>query len=314
MPVFRLGLVGAGRMGLTHLRALERSRKVKVVAIAEAAPDARSRLPLPAGRIFPDCAAMLDAGGLDGVLVAVPTPAHVATVREIAAAGLPILCEKPCGLNVAEARAAAAAADAAGVRLQVAYWRRFVPALRRLRERIAAGALGDIYLVACHQWDETPPSAAFRRSGGGAFLDMGVHEFDQMRWLSGQEPGHYRVARSAATFDAVVPEDPDAVQALCDLSGGATGLVSLGRRFPPGDACWVQVFGTLGFENCRFLWPPRGDAVLMAALRRQAEDFAAAVAGAASEGATGKDAIAALEAAEAAGAALRADPALAASA
>ena len=43
-----------------------------------------------------------------------------------------------------------------GVPLQVAYWRRFVPGLRRLHDRIAAGELGTIHLVTCYQWDEQP--------------------------------------------------------------------------------------------------------------------------------------------------------------
>ena len=71
--------------------------------------------------------------------------------------------------------------------LQVAYWRRFIPGLRRLHDRIAAGEFGVIHLVTCYQWDEQPPSAAFRAHSGGIAIDMGVHEFDQLRWLTGQD-------------------------------------------------------------------------------------------------------------------------------
>ncbi len=110
-----------------------------------------------------------------------------ALVRRVAAAGLPILCEKPCGTTAAQAAEAARATAAAGVPLQIAYWRRFVPALRRLRQRIAEGAFGGIYLAACYQWDERAPPASFRADSGGIFVDMGVHEFDQLRWLTGQD-------------------------------------------------------------------------------------------------------------------------------
>jgi myo-inositol 2-dehydrogenase/D-chiro-inositol 1-dehydrogenase len=81
---------------------------------------------------------------------------------EVAARGLPILCEKPCGLTVAQTNAAVATTQAAGLPFQVAYWRRYVPPLRALRERIAAGELGTIHLVACYQWDDRPPSDEFR--------------------------------------------------------------------------------------------------------------------------------------------------------
>lgn len=299
MARFRLGLIGAGRMGQTHLRALAGSERVEVVAVAESSEAIRSSLKLPAGvALHADVDSLLKAGGLDGVLVAVPSAHHVAMVARLAVAGLSILCEKPCGITAREARIASEIAAKENVLLQIAYWRRFVPALKRLKDKIAQGELGDLYFIACYQWDEMPPPASFRATGGGAFIDMGVHEFDQMRWLTGQELSRLRVATSRTVFDVPVAADPDSAQALCDLSRGSNGLISLGRRFPPGDACWVQVFGTKGFEECRFFWPPEGENVFLSALRLQAEGFADAVCGRPSEGASAQDAIAALAAAE----------------
>ncbi len=126
MPRFRLGLVGAGRMGRTHLRALAGSERVAVTAIAEMSAAARSAVGLrgaPGVTLHASPAEMLEAAVLDGVLIAAPTDQHGAIIAEIAARGLPILCEKPCGLRAAAARASARTAAAAGVPLQVAYWR-----------------------------------------------------------------------------------------------------------------------------------------------------------------------------------------------
>jgi myo-inositol 2-dehydrogenase/D-chiro-inositol 1-dehydrogenase len=81
------------------------------------------------------------------------------------------------------------------------------------------------------------------------------------------------------------------------LSGGSTAIVSLGRRFPLGDVCRVEIFGTRDAEDCRFLWPPDGESAFLNALQHQAEGFAAWVRGGASTGATADDAVAALEAA-----------------
>src|SRR6202008_4835876 len=107
---------------------------------------------------------------VDGFLVAVPTRLHVAVTRQLAAHGLPILCEKPCGLTVEETRAIASL----GGRVQVAYWRRFVPALRALRERMSAGDLGRVVFLAVAQLDQPPPPAAFRDpvSSCGIVVDM----------------------------------------------------------------------------------------------------------------------------------------------
>ncbi len=279
-------------MGRVHLRALSASDSVRVVAVAEPVETARAALRDAGVQLHADLHAMLRAGNLDGVLIAAPSTLHLALIRQLAAADLPILCEKPCGIAAEQAREGAAVAARHGVTLQVAYWRRFVPALQRLRARIASGELGALYCIACWQWDGEPPPAQFNTGSGGIFVDMGVHEFDQIRWLSGQE-----FVRLDAAIVAVTGV-PESAQALCTLSGGSTALVSLGRRFPLGDVCRVEVFGTHGADECRFLWPPAGEGVLLDALRRQAEAFAVQVRGGAAMGATAADAVAALAAAE----------------
>jgi len=184
------------------------------------------------------------------------------------------------------------------VPLQVAYWRRFVRSLKILKARIVAGELGGLYLAACYQWDEQPPPPSFRTRSGGIFMDMAVHEFDQIRWLTGQEIGTLHVVAARTLSAPPVPGDVESAQVLCALSDGATGLVSLGRRFPLGDVCKVEVFGTKTTEECRFLWPPSADQAFLEALRLQAESFVRWVGGADAEGASALDAVAALDAAE----------------
>jgi myo-inositol 2-dehydrogenase/D-chiro-inositol 1-dehydrogenase len=300
---FRLGLAGAGRMGRNHLQALAGSDQVRVTAIAEPAAATRSALPHTDAAVHADLDSMLDAGGLDGVLVCVPSDQHLETVRRLVAAGLPILCEKPVGVAPEEAREAARLTAAASLPLQVGFWRRFVPSLVGLRDRLASGGLGGVYLVACFQWDGRPPGAQFRAHSGGIFVDMGVHEFDQARWLTGQEFVSVTSVASGVASEPW-PGDPESAHALAELSGGTTALVSLGRRFPLGDVCKVEVFGTKDAEECRFLWPPTADETFFGALRLQAESFARHARGAPLEGAGGDDAAAALEAAHRASAQL----------
>jgi myo-inositol 2-dehydrogenase/D-chiro-inositol 1-dehydrogenase len=206
-----------------------------------------------------------------------------------------VLCEKPLGRTPEEAREAGRVAERTGVPLAVAYWRRFVPELARLRERIAAGELGEISLIGCWQWDAEPPPEAFRTASGGIGIDMGVHEVDQIAWLTGQ--GISRVTPMAAALGSApaVGGDPDSVAVLAALSGGGVGLVSLGRRFPHGDCCWVEVWGTRGHAREEFLWGERADAALDRALAAQADAFAERVRTGAVTGATAADAVAALE-------------------
>lgn len=286
---FRLGLVGAGRMGRTHLDALNGSRVI-VTGVVEPQPETRAVLSAAGTPSFATLEELLSAGSIDGALVAAPTDRHLELVRLITARGIPVLCEKPCGLTVDEAARCAIAASNAGLVLQVAYWRRFVPELVRLRQQILDGELGDILAVNCYQWDMAPPDAQFRDSSGGIFVDMGVHEFDQVRWLTGQEFVTVKVAGSRVGGST---GDPDCGQIVAELDGGATAVVSLGRWHPAGDSCKVEVFGTKGTVSSWFL-PPGGDAAFRHALRLQAEDFARSVLAGGGDGATAGDAIAAL--------------------
>jgi myo-inositol 2-dehydrogenase / D-chiro-inositol 1-dehydrogenase len=286
-----LALVGAGRMGSAHLRALGE----QITAVVEPAD-----VEVPVPRRYRAIDELLRDGEVDGAIVAVPSRLHVPVVRELIGAGVPVLCEKPCGLTSDGARALAAEAATAGVPLQVGYWRRFVPELQELRKELAAGALGVVELVHCAQWDERPPPAAFRdpESSGGIVVDMGVHELDQLRWLTGQEIAAVRGVASTVTFDPPVEGDPESVALALELSGGAIALVSLLRRHPPGDLCRVEVVATHGARRIDFLSPADGEAPFLTALREQARDFVAAIEGEPSQGATAEDAARALEAAE----------------
>jgi len=301
VPALRLGLAGAGRMGRNHLRAISASSDVAITAIAEPSEATRGLVTGTSAKLYSDLDAMLDSAGIDAVLVCVPSDLHLSTVRRLVDAGMPALCEKPVGVTAAESREAAALVGAAGLPFQVGFWRRFVPSLQALKRRIASGEMGGIYAIANFQWDGAPPSAQFRAHSGGIFVDMGVHEFDQTRWLVEQEFGEITAVPSGVAAEPY-PGDPESAHAVATLSRGTTAIVSLGRRFPLGDVCKVEVFGTAGAEECKFLWPPTADDTFFAALRAQAESFARHVRGAPLEGAGAADAAAALAAAERAGA------------
>jgi len=293
--VFRVAVIGAGRMGRTHLRAISGSGEVMVAGVVEpfeAAREAVAAVGIPA---FATLGELLAATGIDAALVAVPTDQHVAVLAQVMEAGLPVLCEKPCGLTASEARQNARRAEDTGLPLQIAYWRRFVPALVALKRRIDDGELGEILAVNCFQWDEAPPSSAFRGSSGGIYADMGVHEFDQVRWLTGQE---FSTVCGARALPGTVSGDPECAQLACGLSGGSTAVISLGRWHPAGDMVKVEVYGTKGTASSVFLDPAEGDVAFLEALRLQAEDFARLVRTGAGTGARAADAVAALTVAE----------------
>src|SRR5438132_1516348 len=116
-------------MGRTHLRALAGGSTVVVTAVVEPVEAVRTEVQADGVDVYSTVAELQARGGFDGVLISAPTDLHVELVEAFAAGGVPILCEKPCGLRAADTASATRAAAAAGVLLQIGYWRRFVPEL-----------------------------------------------------------------------------------------------------------------------------------------------------------------------------------------
>jgi myo-inositol 2-dehydrogenase/D-chiro-inositol 1-dehydrogenase len=299
----RLLLVGAGRMGQVHLRASARVDDVVFVAVADPfLSEDSADDPLWSGlELFPDIDAALAARQFDAALIATPSDLHVEVVSQLVGVGIPVLCEKPLGLTPADARAAGDAARAAGVPLQIGYWRRFVPDLVALKQRITDGELGVVTLAQAWQWDGDPPSAAFRRRSGGIVRDMGVHEIDMIRWLTGEAiEVSSAVASTVVTTDEVVESDPESVALLARLAGGGVGFVSLGRRYRDGDSCWLEVIGSKDAARVDYMRGAAGDEVFLDAIAAQLGAFGELVRGADQRGATAEDAEQALSALEAA--------------
>jgi myo-inositol 2-dehydrogenase/D-chiro-inositol 1-dehydrogenase len=154
-------------MGQTHLRALRASSDAAVVAVAEPVVALRDSVVTNFGLTgYASLEDLLDAGGIDGVLIVTPSDSHVEVVRRVAQAKLPILCEKPCGINAADTKMAQRYVADAGVPLQVAYWRRFVPELQAIRAHIGEGKFGDVLAsrvcsgTASHRRPRFVPAAA----------------------------------------------------------------------------------------------------------------------------------------------------------
>ena len=186
----RVAVVGAGNMGtvhLNHLRTLEREGLAVAVGVAEPDPRRRERCALQFGiEVFPDQSEMLDRTDPEAVIIAVPNRFHAETTIEALGREKHVLLEKPPGMNVAEVKLMAEAADRAGrVLLQALVYRHMVPTAKPFVEE-----LGAIYLAETW-WQRRrgiPASGTFtdpELAGGGAFIDLGVHVVDLAWWLMG---------------------------------------------------------------------------------------------------------------------------------
>ncbi len=182
----KLAVVGAGRMGRTHIAAALEVSEVELVAIVDPAPGVAQRL-APPGVAALERIDQLPGVGVDAVVTAAPTPLHVQMATELLDQGLHVLTEKPVGFDPDAIPALAQHAIDRNRVLAVGFWRRVAWPYAEALRLVAAGAIGRPSLVRSCMWDATPPSPAFLNAevSGGIEVDGGVHDFDMARLVLG---------------------------------------------------------------------------------------------------------------------------------
>jgi myo-inositol 2-dehydrogenase/D-chiro-inositol 1-dehydrogenase len=183
--------------------------------------------------------------GVDALVIATSTPSHAPLVELAAASAVAAFCEKPVALDLATLDHVRAAVDRAGIAVQIGFQRRFDAGYEAAHEAVAAGAVGRILVMRAATHDPVPPPAEYIADSGGIFCDLHIHDFDAIRFVSGEEITE--VYADGAGLDAPWVEqldDVDVAAAVLHLSGGGLVIVSGTRRDPLGYDVRLEVFGT----------------------------------------------------------------------
>jgi UDP-N-acetyl-2-amino-2-deoxyglucuronate dehydrogenase len=276
----RVGIVGAGGISGTHVRAASAIDGVEIVAVYGANPDRTRALAETAGAVsFDDFDAFL-AHPMDMVAIGSPSSLHAAQGIAAARRGVHVLSEKPLDVSTARIDELIAETDRAGVKLGVCFQERLVPELVALKRRIERGELGEPLFISGHvKWYRPPEYYAASRwrgtvawDGGGALMNQGIHTVDVLLWLFGEVVGV--TGRTSTRVHAIEVEDTAA--ALLEFASGATGTIEATTAAYPGFPRRLEVTGTKGtivHED-----PPRPAAVADAAPHRRVfEDFIDAI-------------------------------------
>lgn len=250
--MIRFGVVGVGRIGLTHAESLaKRVRGARLVAVTTTLPERAAAARERCGNVavYPDLETMLAAEPLDAVLLASSTSAHADNVVRCAAAGLDILCEKPLALNLADCDRAIAAVERAGVTLMMGHVRRFDAGHMEAKRYIESGAIGRPLVFRSISGDTEPPPPSFAdlRVSGGLLVDAMYHDLYVSRWLMAGEIERV-YAEGAALVDPALGAVGDVDNSVVTLrfEGGAMGSLYASRTCRYGHDLRVEVIGDEG--------------------------------------------------------------------
>ncbi|HEX3822919.1 MAG TPA: Gfo/Idh/MocA family oxidoreductase [Mycobacteriales bacterium] len=249
----RWGILGAGSISASFaadLQLLDGHRLLAVGSRRQASAEDFARrfdAPHPHGS-YEDLCADPD---VDVIYVGTPHPFHAEHSLLAIRAGKHVLCEKPFALNATEAAAVVTAAREAGVFCMEAMWTRFLPHMRRIRQLLDAGALGQVRtVIADHGQRFLPPDFTSRlyapELGGGALLDLGIYPVSFASYVFGS-PG-----RVTAVSDPAETGVDAQTSAVLQYGGGAHAVLTttLGGSTPN----LASITGTEGRIEIDSVW------------------------------------------------------------
>ena len=226
MSSIRWGVIGTGGIASAFVEDLRLLPDAEVVAVGSRQAASAEAFAREHGvpKAHPSYAGLVADQDVDVVYVSTIHPGHHDAAMLAIEAGKAVLLEKPFTMDAAEAQSLVDAARTRGVFLMEAMWARFVPHMVRVRELLAAGALGEVRLViADHcQWFRDDPTHRLLAPdlGGGALLDLGIYPVSFASMVLGEPAAVTAVSTAASTgVDATT-------SMLMQYDGGAQAVLT----------------------------------------------------------------------------------------
>ncbi|WP_146588779.1 inositol 2-dehydrogenase [Puniceibacterium confluentis] len=314
----RFAILGAGRIGQVHARAVASTLGATLVAIADPMTEAARKVADQYGCDIRTIDEIAQSDDVDAVAICTPTDTHANLIEQFARAGKAVFCEKPVDLSVARVKECLKVVEAEGATLMVGFQRRFDPDFMALKKTIDDGVIGTVEMIAVTSRDPGAPPADYIKRSGGIFRDMTIHDFDVARWLLGEEVAVVQASASVLTDPAIRDlGDYDSVNVILTTAAGKQCTITNTRRATYGYDQRIEVHGSKGSvsaENHReanieiateagYTRPPLLNFFMSrytAAYANEIAAFVDAVANGASTPTTGADGLKALELADAA--------------
>ncbi|MGI5850268.1 MAG: inositol 2-dehydrogenase [Christensenellales bacterium] len=229
-----IGVIGTGRIGKLHIENLVTISDANVYAVADIVMNEATEKwanELGIKKVYSDPDKIINDKNIDAVFICSSTNTHSEFIIKASQAGKHIFCEKPIDYDLKKIHAALEAVEQAGVKLQVGFVRRFDYNHRKVRNTVASGKLGMPHIVKVTSRDPEPPPFEYTKVSGGLFMDMMIHDFDMVRYLSGSE-----VTEVSAYGNVLIDErlkgidDVDTAIVMLKFANGSIGVIDNSRK------------------------------------------------------------------------------------
>ena len=253
MNKIRTLIIGLGRIGKIHLGNLQAIDEVEIVGICDPTDEAKV-FSNKAGltfyqKDFTDVAGEIQA---DAIVICSPTDTHANYVSIAAKKGIDVFCEKPLDLSLEKVKQVLKTVNESKIKLMLGFNRRFDSEFQSVKEKIVKGHIGDIHTIKITSRDPSPPPINYIKSSGGMFLDMTIHDFDMIRYLTNK-----KIVEVYAKGDALVnPEiakagDIDTAIINLTFEDGSMAVIDNCRKAVYGYDQRVEVFGSKGMVQSK---------------------------------------------------------------
>lgn len=250
--MIKVGIIGAGRIGKVHCESIMRYVKdatVKNVAdpfLTEQTVEWAKGLGI--NEFTKDYRDVLNDKEIDAVLICSSTDTHSKISIEAIESGKHVFCEKPIDHDVGKILEVMKTLEKhPEIKYQVGFNRRFDHNFRAAREAVKSGKIGELNVLKICSRDPAAPPVSYIKVSGGIFLDMTIHDFDMVRFMSGSEVEEV-FAYGAVLVDEEIGKagDIDTAVITMKLKNGALAVIDNCRRASYGYDQRVEAFGSLG--------------------------------------------------------------------
>ncbi len=239
----RIGLLGAGRIGKLHAEVLTSIDAVDELLIGDPVGEVAATVAGSVGATAMPVDAVLRQA--DALVIAAMTDAHAPLIRAGLERRLPVFCEKPLAADLANAIVIADEIERTGSPFQLGFQRRFDKGYLEARRMVDSGELGTLYSMRMAGHDPAPPHESYIPQSGGLFRDFSGHDFDILRWLTGDEVEEVYADGSVRGFPMFAKyDDVDTAVATLRLRSGVLVVMTVSRHDPLGYDIRTELFGS----------------------------------------------------------------------